>query len=88
MDLLRPVRKFDDYQQTHKWLAIPVAVLKKFTDDQAGSLAALVAYWVFFSLFPLLLVLVTILVIVVFSAVEPSTYFTPLNFESAAMTRI
>ncbi|MCU1490996.1 MAG: hypothetical protein JWM85_2401 [Acidimicrobiaceae bacterium] len=30
------------------------------------------------------LVLVTILVIVVFSAVEPSTYFTPLNFEVIA----
>ena len=38
-----------------------MAVVKKFGDDQAGSLAALVAYYAFFSLFPLLLVLVTIL---------------------------
>jgi YihY family inner membrane protein len=51
----------DRYQQTRKWLAIPFAVLKKFGDDQAGSLAALVAYYALFSLFPLLLVLVTIL---------------------------
>lgn len=40
-------------------LAFPVAVIKKFSDDQAGHLAALIAYWGFFSLFPLLLVLVT-----------------------------
>jgi YihY family inner membrane protein len=61
VDLLAPVKRFDSYQQKHKPLAIPVAVIKKFGDDQAGSLAALVAYYAFFSLFPLLLVLVTIL---------------------------
>ncbi len=38
-----------------------MAVVKKFGDDQGGNLAALVAYYAFFSLFPLLLVLVTIL---------------------------
>ncbi|HEY8625473.1 MAG TPA: YhjD/YihY/BrkB family envelope integrity protein [Solirubrobacteraceae bacterium] len=61
MDFLRPVRAFDRFQQRHKAVAVPVAVIKKFGDDQAGSLAALVAYYAFFSLFPLLLVLVTIL---------------------------
>jgi membrane protein len=61
MDLLRPVRAFDRVQQRHRWLAVPMAVIKKFGDDQAGSLAALVAYYAFFSLFPLLLVFVTIL---------------------------
>ncbi len=61
MDLLRPVRAFDRSQQRRRWLAIPVAVVKKFGDDQGGSLAALVAYYAFFSLFPLLLVFVTIL---------------------------
>jgi len=61
VDLLRPVRAFDRRQQRHRWLAIPVAVIKKFGDDQGGSLAALVAYYSFFSLFPLLLVFVTIL---------------------------
>jgi YihY family inner membrane protein len=61
VDPLRPVRAFDRYQQRHRWLAIPIAVIKKFSDDQAGNLAALVAYYSFFSLFPLLLVLVTIL---------------------------
>ena len=37
---------------------------KKFGDDQAGNLAALVAYFAFVSIFPLLLVLVTVLGIV------------------------
>ncbi|HET8525957.1 MAG TPA: YihY/virulence factor BrkB family protein [Actinomycetota bacterium] len=42
-------------------MAFPYAVLKKFGDDQAGNLAALIAYYGFFSLFPLMLVLVTVL---------------------------
>ena len=61
MDILRPVRAFDGFQQRHSALAIPMAVVKKFADDQGGQLAALVAYYAFFSLFPLMLVLVTIL---------------------------
>jgi len=61
MDFMRPVRSFDGYQQRRKWLALPIAVVKKFGNDQAGNLAALVAYYAFFSLFPLLLVFVTIL---------------------------
>jgi len=36
-------------------------VVKKFGDDQAGNLAALIAYYGFFSMFPLLLVFVTLL---------------------------
>jgi YihY family inner membrane protein len=61
VDLLAPVKRFDRYQQSHKWLAVPMAVVKKFDDDSAGSLAALVAYYAFVSLFPLLLVMTTIL---------------------------
>jgi membrane protein len=61
VDLLAPVKRFDDYQQRSRALRIPFAVVKKFGDDQAGSLAALVAYYAFFSLFPLLLVFVTVL---------------------------
>jgi YihY family inner membrane protein len=61
MDLLRPVRAFDRTQQRHTWLAIPFAIIKKFSDDGAGGLAALIAYYAFFSLFPLLLVFVTVL---------------------------
>jgi YihY family inner membrane protein len=61
MDVLRPVRAFDRMQQRHKWLAVPIAVLKKFSDDNAGGLAAQMSYYGFFSIFPLLLVFVTVL---------------------------
>jgi membrane protein len=58
------LRGVDEFQQHRVWLAFPVAVWKKFGDDQAGNLAALVAYYAFVALFPLLLVLVTVLSIV------------------------
>jgi membrane protein len=61
VDVLRPIQAFDRYQQRHASLAIPMAVVRKFGNDHAGNLAALVAYYAFFSLFPLLLVLTTIL---------------------------
>jgi membrane protein len=61
VDLLRPVKAFDRYQQSHNGWAIPMAVIRKFGNDQAGNLAALMAYYAFFSIFPLLLVFTTIL---------------------------
>jgi membrane protein len=57
----RAVHAADALQQRHAWLAVPVAVWKKFGDDQAGNLAALIAYYSFVAIFPLLLVLVTVL---------------------------
>ena len=60
----RAVQAADTVQQRRAWLAFPVAVWKKFGDDQAGNLAALIAYYAFFAIFPLLLVLVTVLDIV------------------------
>jgi YihY family inner membrane protein len=53
--------RMDQAQRRHPWLAFSFAVIKKFGDDQAGNLAALIAYYGFFSMFPLLLVFVTIL---------------------------
>ncbi len=61
MDVLRPIRVFDRFQQRHAAFAFPMAVIRKFGNDHAGNLAALVAYYSFASLFPLLLVLTTIL---------------------------
>jgi YihY family inner membrane protein len=55
------LRKVDAFQKRLAALAFPFAVVRKFGDDQAGNLAALIAYYGFFSLFPLLLVLVTVL---------------------------
>src|SRR5215471_6327758 len=57
----RVLRAADRWQQRHSWPAFGVAAWKKFGDDQAGNLAALIAYYAFASIFPLLLVLVTVL---------------------------
>jgi YihY family inner membrane protein len=56
----RLLRRADVAQRRRPALAFPVAVLKKFGDDRASQLAALIAYYGFFSLFPLLLVFATI----------------------------
>jgi len=55
------LKRFDAIQQGRRFLGFPIGVVKKFGDDRAGYLAALVAYYAFFSLFPLLLVLATVL---------------------------
>jgi membrane protein len=60
-EVSRLVRAIDRAQQDRRWLAVGVATWKKFSDDQAGNLAALVAYYGFASIFPLLLVAYTIL---------------------------
>lgn len=55
------LERLDRVQQRRTWLGFPVAVVKKFGEDRAGNLAALIAYFGFFSIFPLLLVFVSIL---------------------------
>jgi inner membrane protein YhjD len=52
---------FDRWQRHHTAAAFPVAVVRKFLDDRASGHAALIAYYAFFSLFPLLLALVSVL---------------------------
>ncbi|MFC9930902.1 YihY/virulence factor BrkB family protein [Streptomyces sp. NPDC127190] len=51
----------DAYQRRHRWVGFPLAVVYKFYDDQGTYLAALLAYYAFVSLFPLLLILVSVL---------------------------
>lgn len=51
----------DSFQRRHTWLGFPLAVVYKFVDDQGGYLAALITYYGFVSLFPLLLLLVSVL---------------------------
>jgi membrane protein len=57
----RVLAAVDAYQRAHRWLGFPLAVVYKFADDQGPYLAALITYYGFLSLFPLLLLLVTIL---------------------------
>lgn len=49
------LRQADSWQQRHRVVAFPAAVVRKFGDDGGGSLAALIAYYGFFSIFPLLM---------------------------------
>ena len=51
----------DRFQRRHGWAGFPLAVLYKYIDDSGGYLAALIAYYGFVSLFPLLLLLSTVL---------------------------
>jgi membrane protein len=61
MDAKAPLRRFDEFQQTKPALALPLGIVKKFGDDEGGSMVSLIAYRAFFSLFPLLLLMTTIL---------------------------
>ncbi|MFC1408882.1 YihY/virulence factor BrkB family protein [Streptacidiphilus sp. N1-12] len=51
--------RLDGYQRRHRWLGMPLAVLYKFVEDQGTYQAALLTYYGFVSLFPLLLLLTT-----------------------------
>lgn len=51
----------DKFQQTHTFLAFPIAVVKRYGDDKAGRQAALVTYYAFLSVFPLLIIFLTVL---------------------------
>ncbi len=57
----RLLHRIDHFQQRQRRLSFIAAVIRKFGDDQGGQLAALISYYGFVSLFPLLLVLVTVL---------------------------
>jgi YihY family inner membrane protein len=61
MDAKAPLHRFDEFQQSKPALALPLGVVKKFGEDEGGSMVSLIAYRAFFSLFPLLLLMTTIL---------------------------
>jgi YihY family inner membrane protein len=61
MNIPALLQHVDRFQQKHPVLSHPYAVIKKYGDDNGGYQAALITYYGFLSLFPLLLVLVTLL---------------------------
>lgn len=73
----RTARKLDGLQQRYTPSAFVFGVVKKFDDDNGGVLVANLTYVAFVSLFPLLLVLVTILGLV--AASDPSFKQTVLD---------
>jgi YihY family inner membrane protein len=54
-------QRLDAFQRRHRVLGFPIAVIYKFGDDQGNYLAALMTYYAFLSLFPLLLMASSIL---------------------------
>lgn len=60
----RTLRRIDAFQQSHQPLTTIYAVIKKFGDDNSGTLVSSLAYSGFVAVFPLLLVAVTALGIV------------------------
>src|ERR1022692_895144 len=53
--------RLDGFQRRHRWAGFPLAVLYKYVDDFGAYLAALLTYYGFVSLFPLLLLLLLLL---------------------------
>jgi YihY family inner membrane protein len=53
--------KLDAAQKRSPRAAVAIATGKKFSEDQSTSMATTIAFWAFFSIFPLLLVFVTVL---------------------------
>ncbi|HEV8064084.1 MAG TPA: YhjD/YihY/BrkB family envelope integrity protein, partial [Acidimicrobiales bacterium] len=66
----RLVRRVDGLQQRRRIPAIAFGVVKKYGDDNGGALAAQLTYVMFLTIFPLLLLLLTILGVVL--ANDPS----------------
>ncbi|SOB88526.1 YihY/virulence factor BrkB family protein [Streptomyces sp. 1331.2] len=55
------LRGVDGFQQRHRPSAVVVGVVRKYGDDRGGLLAALITYYGFVALIPLLLLLSTVL---------------------------
>jgi membrane protein len=55
------LQRIDAAQKRNMPLAVAVATFKKFSEDKSANLASMIAFWAFFSIFPLFLVLVTCL---------------------------
>lgn len=61
MNIIRKtIASIDSWQRRRSFTAFPYAVIKKYGEDQASYQAALLTYYGFLSLFPLLLVLTTL----------------------------
>lgn len=58
------VHRINRFQERHGFVSFPYALIKKYGDDQGGYQAALITYYGFLSLFPLLLVLTSVLQLV------------------------
>lgn len=60
----RTVQWVDEFQKAHRAFGFLLGISKKFGDDNGGTLVSNLAYSAFLALFPLLLILVTVLELV------------------------
>src|SRR5512133_1203576 len=61
MNIEKSVTKIDRVQQKHHASAFMFAVFKKYGEDNGGYMAALLTYYGFLTIFPMLLIFVTVL---------------------------
>jgi membrane protein len=54
------IDRIDQVQRRHRVLAFPYAVLRRYVEDRGSWVGSLISYYGFFSLFPLLVVFVTV----------------------------
>src|SRR5690348_8885638 len=73
----RVIRRVDAAQQRHRVSAFVFGVIKKYGDDNGGVLAGNLVHSAFVTVFPLLMILVTVLVVVASGA--PSLRHAVLN---------
>jgi membrane protein len=55
------VRRVDDFQRRHPAVGFPLGVIYKFFDDQGAYLAAILTYYAFVAIFPVLLIASSVL---------------------------
>jgi YihY family inner membrane protein len=57
----------NEFQQSHGFIGFPLAIIRKYGEDRAGHEAALLAYYGFLAIFPLLLALEAVLQLVAYN---------------------
>ncbi|MCD9196771.1 YihY/virulence factor BrkB family protein [Aeromicrobium wangtongii] len=60
-DVPRPVGRIDAFQRKHRFIGVPLAIVYKYFDDQGAYLSAIITYYAFIAIFPLLLLSTSIL---------------------------
>ncbi len=71
----------ENFQRKHTIVAFPIAVVKRYGDDKVGKQAALITYYAFLALFPLLLVFITLLALVANGSPELQSRITSQVFQ-------
>lgn len=75
MKLITSIKqKIDNYQRRNSLVGFSYAVIKKYGEDEVGKKAALLTYYGFLSIFPLLLIITTL--ISIFTANDPQAQAT------------